>query len=54
MVEDYFNHRRHDVFEPADRDFRHDEFAFVQLLRNGITTGMPIGGGMHNEMVRDL
>lgn len=46
--EDYFNHRRHDVFEPADRDFRH-EFAFVQLLRNGITTGMPIGGEMHNE-----
>lgn len=46
--EDYFNHRRHDVFAPADRDFRH-EFAFVQLLRNGITTGMPIGGEMHNE-----
>ncbi len=46
--EDYFNHRRRDVFAPADRDFRH-EFAFVQLLRNGITTGMPIGGEMHNE-----
>lgn len=46
--EDYFNHRRHDVFAPDDRDFRH-EFAFVQLLRNGITTAMPIGGEMHNE-----
>lgn len=45
--EDYFHHRRHDVFPPADRDFRH-EFAFVQLIRNGITTAMPIGGEMHN------
>ncbi|MDB5531046.1 MAG: N-ethylammeline chlorohydrolase [Devosia sp.] len=46
--EDYFLNRRHDVFSPADRDFRH-EFAFTQLIRNGITTAMPIGGEMHNE-----
>jgi len=45
--EDYFLHRRHDLFPPADRDFRH-EFAFTQLIRNGITTAMPIGGEMHN------
>jgi len=45
--EDYFAHRRHDVFSPEDRDFRH-EFAFTQLIRNGITTAMPIGGEMHN------
>lgn len=46
--EDYFRNRRHDVFSPEDRDFRH-EFAFTQLIRNGITTAMPIGGEMHNE-----
>jgi len=46
--EDYFRNRRHDVFPPGDRDFRH-EFAFTQLIRNGITTAMPIGGEMHNE-----
>jgi len=45
--EDYFRHRRRDVFSPEDRDFRH-EFAFTQLIRNGITTAMPIGGEMHN------
>lgn len=46
--EDYFRNRRHDFFPPEDRDFRH-EFAFTQLIRNGITTAMPIGGEMHNE-----
>lgn len=46
--EDYFHNRRRDVFSPEDRDFRH-EFAFTQLIRNGITTAMPIGGEMHNE-----
>lgn len=46
--EDYFRHRRHDLFPPDDRNFRH-EFAFCQLIRNGITTAMPIGGEMHNE-----
>ncbi len=45
--EDYFHHRRRDVFSPDERDFRH-EFAFTQLIRNGITTAMPIGGEMHN------
>ena len=45
--EDYFLHRRRDVFPPEERDFRH-EFSFVQLIRNGITTAMPIGGEMHN------
>lgn len=46
--EDYFLHRRRDFFSAEDRDFRH-EFAFTQLIRNGITTAMPIGGEMHNE-----
>lgn len=46
--EDYFRNRRRDFFTPEDRDFRH-EFAFTQLIRNGITTAMPIGGEMHNE-----
>lgn len=46
--EDYFLNRRHDVFSAEERDFRH-EFAFTQLIRNGITTAMPIGGEMHNE-----
>lgn len=46
--EDYFHNRRHDFFPSEDRDFRH-EFAFTQLIRNGITTAMPIGGEMHNE-----
>lgn len=46
--EDYFLNRRHDFFSSEDRDFRH-EFAFTQLIRNGITTAMPIGGEMHNE-----
>jgi 8-oxoguanine deaminase len=45
--EDYFRNRRRDVFSPDDRNFRH-EFAFTQLVRNGITTAMPIGGEMHN------
>lgn len=45
--EDYFRNRRHDLFSPEDRNFRH-EFAFTQLIRNGITTAMPIGGEMHN------
>jgi 8-oxoguanine deaminase len=46
--EDYFLNRRRDFFTPEERDFRH-EFAFTQLIRNGITTAMPIGGEMHNE-----
>ena len=46
--EDYFLNRRHDFFSDDDRNFRH-EFAFCQLIRNGITTAMPIGGEMHNE-----
>lgn len=45
--EDYFHNRRRDLFSPADREFRH-EYAFTQLIRNGITTAMPIGGEMHN------
>lgn len=45
--EDYFHHRRRDVFPPAERDFKH-EYAFTQLLRNGITTAMPIGAETHN------
>jgi 8-oxoguanine deaminase len=54
--EDYFRHRRHDVFSPAEVAFRR-EFALVQLIRNGITTAMPIAAETHNawaETYEDL
>lgn len=44
---DYFHHRRHDVFPAEDRDFKH-AFAFTHLIRNGITTAMPIEAETHN------
>lgn len=44
---DYFEHRRRDVFPPAERDFKH-AFAFTHLIRNGITTAMPIEAETHN------
>lgn len=44
---DYFRNRRHDVFSAEDRDFKH-AFAFTHLLRNGITTAMPIEAETHN------
>ncbi len=45
--EDYFRNRRKDVFPPEDRDFKHF-FAFSHLIRNGVTTAMPIGAETHN------
>ncbi|WEK51615.1 MAG: chlorohydrolase family protein [Candidatus Kaistia colombiensis] len=44
---DYFYNRRRDVFSAEDRDFKH-AFAFTHLLRNGITTAMPIEAETHN------
>ena len=44
---DYFNHRRRDVFPPAEVAFKR-EFALSQLIRNGITTAMPISAETHN------
>jgi cytosine/adenosine deaminase-related metal-dependent hydrolase len=46
--EDYFHNRRHDVFPPEDVAFRR-EFALSQLIRNGITTAMPIAAETHNS-----
>jgi len=45
--EDYFHHRRRDVLPPAERDVKR-EFAFCQLLRNGITTAMSIAAETHS------
>jgi cytosine/adenosine deaminase-related metal-dependent hydrolase len=44
---DYFEHRRQEVFPATDRDFKH-EFAFTHLIRNGITTAMPIEAETHS------
>ncbi len=40
--EDYFQHRRHDVFTLEEELFKR-HYALVQLILNGITTAMPIG-----------
>jgi cytosine/adenosine deaminase-related metal-dependent hydrolase len=45
--EDYFHHRRRDVFPPDEVAFKR-EFALSQLIRNGITTAMPISAETHN------
>ncbi len=45
--EDYFLHRRRNVFSSDDIAFKR-EFALVQLIRNGITTAMPIAAETHN------
>jgi cytosine/adenosine deaminase-related metal-dependent hydrolase len=39
--EEYFHHRRHEVFSPDDERFQR-RYALIQLLLNGITTAMPI------------
>jgi cytosine/adenosine deaminase-related metal-dependent hydrolase len=44
--EDYFLHRRHDVFSREDEAFQR-RYALAQLLLNGITTAMPIGAETH-------
>ena len=45
--EDYFLNRRHDVFSSEAIAFKR-EYALVQLIRNGITTAMPIAAETHN------
>lgn len=44
--EDYFRHRRHDVFGREDEAFQR-RYALSQLLLNGITTAMPIAAETH-------
>lgn len=44
--EDYFRHRRHDVFSRDDEAFQR-RYALAQLLLNGITTAMPIAAETH-------
>ena len=39
--EEYFHHRRHDLFSPEEELFKR-RYALVQLILNGITTAMPI------------
>jgi cytosine/adenosine deaminase-related metal-dependent hydrolase len=39
--EEYFHHRRREVFSPDDERFQR-RYALIQLLLNGITTAMPI------------
>ena len=39
--EDYFQHRRHELFSADDERFQR-RYALIQLLLNGITTAMPI------------
>lgn len=44
--ENYFRHRRHDVFSRDDEKFQR-RYALTQLLLNGITTAMPIAAETH-------
>ena len=46
--EDYFLHRRHEVFRPEDERFQR-RYALVQLLLNGTTTAMPIAAETYRE-----
>ena len=46
--QDYFLNRRRDVFTPEDRAFMR-RYAFTQLIRNGITTAMPIAAETHSQ-----
>lgn len=45
--EDYFRNRRASVFPPEDTAFMR-EYALTQLIRNGITTAMPIAAETHS------
>lgn len=45
--EDYFLHRRRDVFTAAERQFVR-EYALVQLALHGVTTYMPIAAETHS------
>ena len=44
--EDYYLHRRHDVFSREDEAFQR-RYSLAQLLLNGITTAMPIAAETH-------
>jgi cytosine/adenosine deaminase-related metal-dependent hydrolase len=46
--EDYFQHRRHEVFGGDDERFQR-RYALVQLLLNGTTTAMPIAAETYRE-----
>jgi 8-oxoguanine deaminase len=46
--EEYFRHRRHDVFSREDEAFQR-RYALAQLLLNGITTVMPIAAETHKR-----
>ncbi|MBT8163703.1 MULTISPECIES: chlorohydrolase family protein [Arthrobacter] len=46
--EDYFRHRRTDVFTPEERS-QIREYALIQLVLHGITTYMPIASEVHSE-----
>ncbi len=46
--EDYFAHRRRDVFTPEERQTIR-EYALVQLALHGITTFMPIASEVHSS-----
>lgn len=45
--QEYFDHRRHEVFTPAQRATVR-EYALVQLALHGITTYMPIASEVHS------
>lgn len=46
--EEYFHHRRREVFSPDDERFQR-RYALMQLLLNGITTAMPIAAETYRE-----
>jgi len=46
--EDYFRHRRHDVFTREEEAFQR-RYAMCQLLLNGVTTAVPIGAETHKR-----
>ncbi|MCC7370109.1 MAG: amidohydrolase family protein [Chloroflexi bacterium] len=46
--EDYFNHRRHELFGADDERFNR-RYALTQLLLNGITTALPIAAETYRE-----
>ncbi|OKI51507.1 chlorohydrolase family protein [Micromonospora sp. CB01531] len=46
--EDYFRHRRRDVFDQEERNFIR-QYALAQLLLHGVTTCMPIASEVHSS-----
>ncbi|MEV0251748.1 chlorohydrolase family protein [Nocardia sp. NPDC050712] len=45
---DYAEHRRRAVFDAEERAFIR-EYGFIQLLRHGVTTAMPIASEVHSD-----